>query len=177
MGRVRFTRPVQLEGSMTVDGFSSGQRFVDDWYARRARYAKERGSAVVYVTHREGADPGTEPPAGFYTLSSASVERDLISGGWLKRNSPSQIPVILLGVLGVDSRYQGSGLGSMLLNDASRRSLVIADSLGAKALVVDPVDESASAFYARYGFERIPGVDRMFVPLARRREVPKTKED
>ena len=36
----------------------------------------------------------------------------------------------------------------------------------ARALVVDPVDGDAEAFYARYGFERIPGLERMFVPLS-----------
>ena len=166
MGVTRFTRPVQLEAGMRLEGFSSGQAFVDGWLASRAAKAKARGSAVVYVSHRAGADPASEPPAGFYTLSSASVERDLIGGGWLKRNAPAQVPVILLGVLGVDSRFQGSGLGRMLLHDASLRALSIADSLGAKALVVDPIDEPAEAFYARNGFERIPGLGRMFVPLS-----------
>jgi len=166
MGVKGFTRPVQLEAGMRLEGFSSGQAFVDGWLASRAAKAKERGSAVVYVSHCAGADPASEPPAGFYTLSSASVERDMIGGGWLKRNAPVQVPVILLGVLGVDSRHQGSGLGRMLLHDASLRALSIADSLGAKALVVDPVDEGAEAFYARNGFERIPGFERMFVPLS-----------
>ena len=167
MGVARFTRPVQLDGGMALEGFSSGQEFVDGWLSRRARHAKARGSAVVYVSHRAGVDPASEPPAGFYTLSNASIERDLIGGGWLKRNAPAQVPVILLGVLGVDARYHGEGLGKMLLNDASRRAVAIADSLGAKALVVDPVDEGARAFYARFGFERIPGMDKMFMPLAR----------
>ena len=166
MGVTGFTRPVQLEVGMRLEGFSSGQAFVDGWLAARAAKAKARGSAVVYVSHRASADPASEPPAGFYTLSSASVERGMIGGGWLKRNALAQVPVILLGVLGVDSRYQGSGLGRMLLHDASLRALSIADSLGAKALVVDPIDESAEAFYARHGFERIPGLERMFVPLS-----------
>ena len=167
MGVTGFTRPVQLVADMRLEGFSSGQAFVDGWLATRAAKAKARGSAVVYVSHRAGADPASESPAGFYTLSSASVERGTIGGGRLKRNAPAQVPVILLGVLGVDSRYQGSGLGRMLLHDASLRALSIADSLGAKALVVDPVDGDAEAFYARYGFERIPGLERMFVPLAK----------
>ena len=41
-----------------------------------------------------------------------------------------------------------------------------ADSLGAKALVVDPIDESAEAFRARSEFERIPGLERMLAPLS-----------
>lgn len=165
MGLMRFTRPAQLQTAMALDGFSSGQEFVDRWLSTHARKAKQRGSAVVYVSYPEAADPTVDPPAGFYTLSSASIERDLIGGGWLKRNAPNQVPVILLGVLGVDSRFQGSGLGRMLLHDASLRALAIADSLGAKALVVDPVDEHAASFYRRNGFDDIPGLDRMFVPL------------
>ncbi len=165
MGVAKFTRPVHLEEGMALEGFSSGQPFVDGWLATRATKARQRGSAVVYVSHRAGTDVRAEPPAGFYTLSSASIDRDLIGGGWLKRNAPSEVPVILLGVLGVDSRYQGSGLGRMLLRDASARAVAIAGDIGAKALVVDPVDEEAAAFYARNGFERIPGLGRMFVQL------------
>lgn len=165
MGVAKFTRPVHLEEGMELGGFSSGQPSVDGWLATRAARAKQRGSAVVYVSHRASADVRAEPPAGFYTLSSASTNRDLIGGGWLKRNAPSEVPIILLGVLGVDSRYQGSGLSRMLLRDASARAASIAGDLGAKALVVDPVDEEAAAFYARNGFEWIPGLDRMFVQL------------
>ena len=169
MGVRSSARPVQLAAGMRLEGFSSGQPFVDGWLSRRASRAKERGSAVVYVAHVAGADALTEPPAGFYTMSSSSVERALIGGGRLKRNAPAQVPAILLGVMGVDARYQGSGLGKMRLNDASRRALAIADSLGAKALVVDPVYEGTAAFYARFGFGRIPGMDRMFAPLTSHR--------
>lgn len=93
-----------------------------------------------------------------------------MASGWLKRNAPGQIPVILLGVLGVDKRHQGSGLERMLLHDASMRALSIADSLGAKALVVDPIDDAAATFYARHGFEQIPRLGRMFVPLTQKTE-------
>ena len=102
MGAIAFTRPTRLEEGMALAGFSSGQPFVDRWLATRAAKARQRGSAVVYVSHRAGADASEEPPAGFYTLSSGSVARDLVDGGWLKRNAPNEIPVILLGVLGVD---------------------------------------------------------------------------
>ena len=55
----------------------------------------------------------------------------------------------------------------MLLHDTSLRALCIADLLGVKALVVDLVDESAEAFFVRYGFECIPRFEGMFVPLLR----------
>ena len=160
-----FSRPVQLEQNMVLQGFSCGQELVDSWLATYASKAKARGSAVVYVSYCINADMHNDSPAGFYTLSSASIERDTMQRGWLKRNTPPQVPVILLGMLGVDLRYQGSGLGAALLHDAALRALSIADSLGAKALVVDPIDENAEIFYAHYGFEIIPGLKRMYVPL------------
>ena len=107
---------------------------------------------------RQGATRRRRYPSSAVSLLTLSTLR--------LRNASAQVPVILLGVLGVDSRYQGSGLGRMLLHDASLRALSISDSLGAKALVVDPVDGGAEDFYARHGFERIPGLERMFVPLS-----------
>lgn len=156
-----FTRPEQLGSGATLAGFRSGLTLVDSWAQNHAGSAKRRGTAVVYVSYT--ADRST--PAGFYTLSSHSVERASIAGGWLKRNVPSQVPAVLLGMLGVDTRFQGKGLGAALLADAIARSLNIADTIGSKALVVDPANDSARDFYARYGFALIPGTNRMFLPL------------
>lgn len=48
--------------------------------------------------------------AGFYSLSAHSVARKEVSGGWFRRNAPSQVLAILLGMLGVYERYQGMGM-------------------------------------------------------------------
>lgn len=155
----KFTAPEQLPEGATLEGFRSGQPIVDLWASGHAHLAKKRGTAVVYVSYT--AD--SSAVAGFYSLSSHSVER--ASVGWLKRNAPEQVPAVLLGMLGVDERFQGQGLGSALLSDAIRRALGIADAIGTKALVVDPADEPARAFYEKHGFAPIPGSDRMYLPL------------
>lgn len=156
-----FTRPEQLGGDATLEGFQSGLALVDSWAQKHACSAKKRGTAVVYVSYT--ADRST--PAGFYTLSSHSIERASITGGWLRRNAPDQMPAVLLGMLGVDAKFQGEGLDAALLADAITRSLSIADAIGSKALVVDPANNSAREFYARHGFASIPGTDRMYLPL------------
>ncbi|MBQ9042271.1 MAG: GNAT family N-acetyltransferase [Eggerthellaceae bacterium] len=157
----KFTKPEQLAAGSKLENFKSGLPIVDSWAHNHAHMAKKRGTAVVYVSYT--ADHAT--PAGFYTLSSHSIERASVGGGWLKRNAPEQVPAVLLGMLGVDARFQGQGLGSALLADAIARSLGIADSLGAKALVVDPASEEARGFYERSGFAPIPGSSRMYLPL------------
>ena len=65
---------------------------------------------------------------------------------------PEPVPVILLGQLAVDAGYQGRGLGADLLSDAGRRSLAAAEVIGARAIVVQALDERASTFYQRWGF-------------------------
>lgn len=47
--------------------------------------------------------------AGFYTLSTHSVCRADISGGWLQRNATNLVPCGLLGMMGVDEEYKGWG--------------------------------------------------------------------
>lgn len=158
MGALTFTAPRALREGDSVEGFSCGAPLVDDWLATRAKGARKAGTAVVYVTFCEGE------LAGFYTLSAQSVVRAETSG-WIARNAPAHIPVILLGMMGVDRRYQGAGLGHDLLLDAVHRAQSVAEQIGARALVVDPLDEGAHKFYERYGFRDMPGTNRMFAKL------------
>lgn len=65
---------------------------------------------------------------------------------------PEPIPVILLGQLAVDLDYQGRGLGGDLIVDAGRRALAAADLIGARALIVQALDDEAGNFYERFGF-------------------------
>lgn len=157
-----FTKPRRLEDGEEIKDFCCGIDVVDIWARKWAPKAKKRGTAVVYVSF----DAESGDIAGFYSLSSHSLAREMLSGGWLKRNAPVQVPVILMGMLGVAQPYQGHKLGSQLLYDAMSRSLFAAETIGAKALVVDPADEKVRAFYGRFGFKEIAGTKRLFVPLS-----------
>ena len=154
-----FAKPDRLAPGERMDGFRCGDPIVDVWAATYASRARERGTAIVHVT-RCGDDI-----AGFYSLSTHSVAREEVSGGWFRRNAPSQVPAILLGMLGVDERYQGMGLGVQLLRDAILNSLKVSELAGARALVVDPTGEAVSAFYRRFGFSDLPGATRMVLRL------------
>lgn len=165
MGVAGFTKPRPYEDGMNLAGFESGTKELDEWLANYGRLARRHGTAVVFVSYAADANVGTDAPAGYYTLSSSAIDRADVSGGWLRRNTPDKIPVILLGMLAVDKRFQGAGLGAALLHDAALRASTIAENLGVKALVVDPIDEAARQFYMKYGFRDIPGTTRMFAKL------------
>ncbi|MCX2680632.1 GNAT family N-acetyltransferase [Galbibacter sp. EGI 63066] len=104
---------------------------------------------------------------GYYTLTSESLGRDLIPEKFIKKVPKNyNAPVILLGRLARDITAKGSGLGEHLLLDALFRAYTLSQkSIGAMAVVVDPINEYAVAFYKKYGFEQLPDSEKMFLPM------------
>lgn len=104
---------------------------------------------------------------GFYTLTSESLGRDLIPAKYLKQLPENyNAPVILFGRLARDIKVKGTGLGEHLLLDALFRSFHLSnESIGAMAVVVDPINPKAVKFYEKYGFELLPDSKKMFLPM------------
>lgn len=104
---------------------------------------------------------------GYYTLTSESLGRELIPDKYLKQLPGNyNAPVILLGRLARDIKTKGTGLGEHLLLDALFRSYKLSnESIGAMAIVVEPINEKAVEFYKKYGFEQLPDSEKMFLPM------------
>lgn len=104
---------------------------------------------------------------GYYTLSSESLGRHSIPEKFIKQVPKNyNAPVILLGRLASDINAKGTGLGEHLLMDALYRSYNLSkESIGAMAVVVDPINETAATFYENYGFEQLPDSKKMFLPM------------
>lgn len=104
---------------------------------------------------------------GYYTLTSESLGRELIPYKYLKQIPENyNAPVILLGRLARDITTKGTGLGEYLLLDALYRSYKLSNkSIGAMAVVVDPINEKAVLFYEKYGFELLPDSEKKFLPM------------
>ncbi len=105
---------------------------------------------------------------GFYTLTSESLGGDLIPEKFLKKVPKNyNAPVILLGRLARHIKSKGKGLGEHLLLDALFRAFTLSqESIGAMAVVVDPINEYAVEFYRKYGFEQLPDSEKMFLPMS-----------
>jgi GNAT superfamily N-acetyltransferase len=156
-----FLKPRRLEKGESLKGFSCGVPLIDTWARERAVSAVKHGTAVPYVSFTVD-----EEVAGFYTLSAYSIDRDGVTGGRLRRNTPERIPAILIGMLGVSQQFQGKGLGWKLLYDAVMRARSISQQLGSRAISVEPYDDSARSFYTHFGFSPIPGSNSMYWRLA-----------
>jgi ATP-dependent exoDNAse (exonuclease V) beta subunit len=67
-----------------------------------------------------------------------------------------QAPVVILARLAVSRQDQGRGMGFGLLQDAIRRTMLIAEQAGIRAMLTHPIDEEAAKFYTRFGFIASP---------------------
>ncbi len=153
--------PRRIEPSDEIASFDCGQPSLDSWLLDHALRAERERTATTYVVVE---DEGRV--VAYYSLAAHGVERASIGGGRLARNAPSLVPAVLLARLAVDKRRQGERLGSSLLAHAVTVARTASTLIGLRAIVVNPVDDTASAFYARYGFREFPaGPDRMFYPL------------
>ena len=143
--------------------FSCGVAILDDYIKQLAAQHRKKNIAAVRVLIDRSAPTLI---MGYYTLSAATVEaRELGNAKGLPRYA---IPCILLGRLAVDSRYQGQGVGGVLLAKAIVRCQQSIDLVAAHALLVDAKDVAAAHFYQHFGFA--PCADdprRLYLKLAR----------
>jgi len=155
--------PEPLDPEHDVSRFSNGVHLsLDQWLRERAR-ASEGLSARTYVVC-----PGSEPErvVAYFSISAALEERRDLPSAKLRRGSPEQVPLLLIGRLSVDAEWRGRGLGSALLADALRRCLAASEIAGARGVVAHAIDGAAAAFYERHGFIRSPLGERvMLVPI------------
>ena len=137
--------PEPLDPRHDVSRFDCGAPSLNTWLQRRARLNEAKGGARTYVVC-DG-----DRIVAFYSLAASSVERRRVSSR-VGRGMPEPVPVILMGQLAVDAAYQGRGLGADLLADAGKRSLAAADVIGARAIIVQALNDQAAGFYRRWGF-------------------------
>ncbi len=146
-----------ISPSHELENFCSGEEVLDHWLKRRARKNEAAGASRTYV-----ACEGSQA-VGYYALATGSAMLDTAPGK-IRRNMPDPIPLVILGRLATDIRYQGQGRG--LLKDALLRSLQVAQQVGVRALLVHALSEQAKQFYLHHGFAESPldGM-KLFLPL------------
>ncbi len=93
---------------------------------------------------------------GYYSLVVGRVEPLEAPERIRKGMGQYPIPVMLLARLAVSQAAQGQGIGNGLLQDAIRRTLNVAEQAGIRALLTHPIDEDATRFYQKFGFEASP---------------------
>lgn len=144
-------QPVRLlEEDHAVDEFDCGVAELDSWLKRSARVAASSGTAATYVLGRGSR------VVGYYALAMSSVAHGQAPSR-LRRGMPDPVPVVLLARLAVARSEQGQQLGGHLLVDALRRCVRGGREIGARAVVVDAINDEAAAFYEHFDFHELEG--------------------
>lgn len=96
----------------------------------------------------------------YHTLLMSHVTQDLIPND--RPKIKRDLPVVLLGQMGVDVNFQGQGVGDSLLMDVQVRILRVARIIGVRALALDARSERLAKWYETHDFVRLPGSLKMF---------------
>lgn len=127
-------------------GFDCENEALNRFIRQQASQLLKRHETVIY-----GAIDNNRL-AGFYTLSACQIMQS-DDAELLKRQSPhSPIGCVLLGRLAVDKAYKGRGLGADLLLHAMQTAKKLSQMMGLAYVIVDAKDDTAKAFYERFGF-------------------------
>ncbi len=141
--------PEPLAARHKIDAFDSGVSSLDDWLKRRATQNQASGASRTFVVCDNNA------VVAYYLLASSAIA-PAATPGRFRRNMPDPIPVIVLARLAISRSHQGKGLGRALFQDAARRVVHAAETIGIRGLLVHAISDQAKAFYLRLGLELSP---------------------
>ena len=157
----------RLEEHDEVENFDCGDDALNNYLKRHAWSNQEKSSiGVSYVALDENA-PRTV--LGYFTLAMASVPRETFPKKYIRGLPAYDLPLILLARLAVDRRFAGRGLGHVLISEALRISLRVANEVGCRCIITDAYRDRVG-WYAKYGFVPIEGPaatgpQRMFLDM------------
>ncbi|MGB5201657.1 MAG: GNAT family N-acetyltransferase [Sedimenticolaceae bacterium] len=159
----------RLEPRDDRSGFRSGNINLDRFFQRYAgqnQFRHHIGTTYVAV---QG-----DQIVGFATVSSGVLAAESLTKALRRRLPAYPLPILRLVRLAVDERFQGHGIGRMLLRAILVLALEMRDRFGCAGAVVDAKPE-AVPFYTGLGFRPMPLVsgslgDRpepvaMFLPI------------
>ncbi len=151
-----------LDGTVNLNNFDCGSEPLDRYIRRYASQDVRKNLSRVFV-----ATPYEDSSqlAGFFTLSAGSVTCLSLPESFAKKLPRYPIPVALIGRLAVDKKFQGKGLGSIMLIDACKKVIQASGALAVVGIVVDAKDERSISFYDHFGFVPLVGqTGRMLLP-------------
>ena len=153
-----------LDAFINAAEFQCGSEPLNDYIRRYASQDVRRNISRVFI-----ATPENDPrqPSGFFTLSAGSVSCSSLPASLARKLPRYPVPVALIGRLGVEKKFQGKGLGSILLADACQKVSQASSVLAMAGIIIDAKDDDAISFYKHFGFIPLQGQGgRMLLPAS-----------
>lgn len=131
--------------------FCCGQDSLDNYIRKQASQDLKKKVAIVFVL----VDSPSTDVIAYYTLSAYIIELADLSESFAKKLPRYPLlPATLLGRLAVDRTYQGQHLGELILIDALTKALLATAQVASLAVIAEALDEPATNFYQKYGFQK-----------------------
>ena len=143
-------RPEPLAAQHRLEDFDCGKPALNEWLLRHARQAQASGSAKTFIVS------GDDRVAGYFSLTVGQVDTQQAPERIRKGLGQYPLPVVILTRLAVSRQHQQQGIGFGMLQDAIRRTFLIAEQAGIRAMLTHPIDDDAARFYSRFGFLASP---------------------
>ncbi|RWB77666.1 MAG: GNAT family N-acetyltransferase [Mesorhizobium sp.] len=143
------TEPRPLAADDDRDAFDCGRESLNNWFRRNAWRNQQDGISRTSIICANGLI------AAYVALSAGQIERAYLPKS-SQRNRPDPIPIILLGQLAVDLRYQNRGCRRSLLLFALRTAVRLSADIGCFGVLIHPLDETVRDFYRSFDFEDLP---------------------
>lgn len=136
--------------------FESGNDVIDRFVRKKNlnSQGKAPGSTVFVLIDTNENDR----LVGFCTLTSHSLSKDEFSNSNKNVGKTTSIPVVKLGMLGVDKYYQKKGLGRDLVLEALTRTKLVGEQIGCAGIFLQ-ADAGAVSFYKNLGFSALDEAD------------------
>jgi len=131
-----------------LNSFDCGNEMINKFVKKnlKKRVKKNLSRAYVVLDNNENF-------VAFYTLDSFSITKDDFKN-IEKPSLPPLVPVVKLGMLGVDKKYQGKGLGKRVLKSAIVKTLEVSKIIGCVGLYLF-AEKDAVEFYEKLGFVKL----------------------
>lgn len=154
-------RSARLTAAHDTTSFDCGNSELNDWLVAQALRAEHAGISATTAWTR----PGNPEVLAFHTIAPTQLLREELPSRSMAAGY-SSVPGFLLGRLAVDKRLHGKRLGSQLLLDALELIVGAADRGGGRIIVVDAIDDAATAFYKHHDFTQVGDTGRLVMKIA-----------
>jgi GNAT superfamily N-acetyltransferase len=151
-----------LERTHNLKTFTCENARIDNYLRNNAWKDHKAYKVRIFVATR----PDSMDVIGYYSLTLTALVPSEVSTEAEGKFNVNAVPAIYLPKLGVHADLQGKGIGSLLMQDAFERALLISEHAGAYAITLDPLDDEVAKFYRGLSFEPFEQGDlKMFLPL------------
>ncbi len=147
--------------------FDCGESALNTFLQILARQQQDKGISKTFILF-DSEEPTTI--LGFFALAACEVVSEDLPLPLAKRY-PARAPGAKLARLAIDRRHQRKGYGQILMVEAMKKALLVAEHIGIIGFFVDAKNHDSRVYYEQFGFISFPKQPmEMFLPLTTLRQ-------